>query len=130
MTHPDTSPDNPVNAMNGDEFPLPAVLTVLVGSNDRPFCTLGNLYRILGFLLKNRSVDPDDPDARGIPRAELLDDAIAVCRPEILRQHPQLADVTKTRATTDTGILAWIAEQENTFGQTVTLTALPKATTK
>lgn len=130
MTHPDTSPDNPVNAMNGDEFPLAAALTVLVGSNDRPFCTLGNLYRILGFLLKNRSVDPDDPDARGIPRAELIDTAIDVCRPEILRQHPQLADITKTRATTDTGILTWIAEQEKTFGATVALSPLPKANAK
>lgn len=130
MTHPDTSPDNPVSAMNGDEFPLPAVLTVLVGSNDRPFCTLGNLYRILGFLLKNRSVDPDDPDARGIPRAELIDTAIDVCRPEILRQRPELEAVTKTRATTDTGILTWIAEQEARFGPTVTLTALPKVGAK
>ena len=130
MTHPDTSPDNPVNAMNGDEFPLAAVLTVLVGSNDRPFCTLGNLYRILGFLLKNRSVDPDDPDARGIPRAELIDTAIDVCRPEILRQRPELEAVTKTRATTDTGILTWIADQEARFGPTVVLTPLPKATTK
>lgn len=130
MTHPDTAPDNPVNAMNQNEFPLPAVLTVLVGSNDRPFCTLGNLYRILGFLLKDRSVDPVDPDARGIPRAELIDDAIQVCRAEILRQHPHLTNVTKTRAATDTGILTWIAEQEKRFGATVTLTPLPKATAK
>lgn len=129
MTHPDTSPDNPVSAMNGDEFPLAAVLTVLHGSNDRPFCTLGNLYRILGFLLKDRSVDPDDPDARGIPRAELIDTAIAACRPEILRQHPQLAESTKTRATTDTGILTWIADQENQFGATVFLAPLPKVVT-
>ncbi|MBU8834419.1 hypothetical protein [Mycolicibacterium goodii] len=130
MTHPDTDPDNPVTAMNGDEFPLPAVLTVLVGSNDRPFCTLGNLYRILGFLLKDRSVDPDDPDARGIPRAELIDDAIEVCRSWILKQRPDLADVPKTRATTDTGILTWIADQEAKFGATVTLTPLPKAAAK
>ncbi|MBU8834447.1 hypothetical protein [Mycolicibacterium goodii] len=130
MTHPDTDPDNPVNAMNGDEFPLPAVLTVLVGSNDRPFCTLGNLYRILGFLLKDRSVDPDDPDARGIPRAELIDEAIEVCRPWIVKQRPDLAVVAKTRATTDTGILSWIAEQESRFGATVTLAPLPKGGSK
>lgn len=127
MTHPDTDPANPVNAMNGDEFPIAAVVTVLHGSNDRPFCTLGNLYRILGFLLKDRSVDPDDPDARGIPRADLIDEAIAVCRPEILRQHPQLADSKATRAGTDTGILTWLADQEQKFGATLTLTPLPKA---
>lgn len=127
MTHPDTDPQNPVNTLNGDVFPLAAVLTVLVGSNDRSFCTLGNLYRILGFLLKDRSVDPDDPAARGIPRVDLLDAAIAVCRPAILDQHPELADVTKTRATTDTGILTWIAEQETRYGATVTLTPLSKA---
>ncbi|MCV7230705.1 hypothetical protein [Mycolicibacterium komossense] len=127
MTTPDTARDNPVTGLNADVFPLAAVLTVLVGSNDRPFCTLGNLYRILGFMLQNRSVDPADPDAHGIPRAELIDDAIAVCKPEILRQHPELAAITKTRATSDTGILTWIADQETRYGLTVTLTPLPKA---
>jgi hypothetical protein len=130
MTHPDTDPKNPVNALGGDEFPLPAVLTVLHGSNDRPFCTLGNLYRILGHLLKYVSVDPDDPQAHGIPRTVHIDGGIALCRPEILRQHPELADVPKTRATTDTGILTWIADQEAKYGPTVTLTPLPKAAPK
>lgn len=127
MTHPDTDPANPVNKMQGDEFPLAAVLTVIVGSNDRPFCTLGNLYRILGFLLKDRSVDPDDPDARGIPRADHIDDAINLCRPAILEQRPDLADITATDAATDLGILNWIAELERRHGATVTLTPLPKA---
>lgn len=127
MTTPDTARDNPVNGLNGDVFPLAAVLTVLVGSNDRPFCTLGNLYRILGFMLQHRSVDPDDPGAHGIPRPDLIDDGIAVCKTEILRQHPELAPIKATRAATDTGILTWIADQETTYGPTVTLTALPKA---
>lgn len=125
MTHPDTAPDNPVNALNGDEFPLAAVLTVLVGSNDRPFCTLGNLYRILGFMRGDVPAAVSDPDAD--PPIVGIDEAITICRPEILRQHPELADVTKTRATTDTGILTWIAEQEKRFGATFTLTPLPKA---
>ena len=127
MTHPDTDPQNPVNAMQSDEFPLAAVLTVIVGSNDRPFCILGNLYRILGYLLKDRSVDPNDPDARGIPRADHIDDAINVCRPAVLAQHPNLAAITATDATTDRGILNWITELERHYGATVTLTPLPKA---
>lgn len=126
MTTPDTSPDNPVNAMQADEFPIAAVATVLVGSNDRPFCTLGNLYRILGFLLQHVSVDPDDSHAVGIPRHDLIDEAITVCRTAILAEHPELAGITDTDATTDTGILTWIANLEKRYGATITLTPIPK----
>lgn len=111
MTHPDTDKDNPVNALPRNVFPIAAVLTVTHSGNDRPFCTLGNLYRILGFMTGDvPTAGPSD-----VPGSLSIDEAVAKCRPEILRQHPQLAAITAPASRDERVILAWLDQQAEQF---------------
>lgn len=114
MTHPDTAPDNPTNTLEGDQMPTAAVLTVLLGGNDRPFCTLGNLYRIL------KTLDGE------VPLADEIDAAVERVRPALAAQFPELAAITPPGIDADEQtILAWIADVERDHGaiQTVQLPA-------
>lgn len=99
----DTDPSNPVHNLARDRFPIGAALTVAYGSDERPFTTLGNLYRILGYLTGDC---PDAPDinkaietCRGHVRAQLPDDIPPPPMPvdldadmdwlaEIMQDHP------------------------------------------
>lgn len=91
-------------------FPLGAVLTVTSGSVDRPLCSLGDLYSVLGFL------------RRDVPGADELQTAIDECRPLVLDQHPGLADVVAPPAdTADVVVLAWLADREAQFGAVLEL---------
>lgn len=104
MTSPDVLPPR--------VFPLGAVLTITAGSYERPFCTLADLYSILGWLRHD------------VPAADELADAIDDWRPVILAQHPELAAVVAPPAdASDTAVLSWLADQEAQFGAYLQLTS-------
>ncbi|WP_431231488.1 hypothetical protein ACQ856_18170 [Mycolicibacterium psychrotolerans] len=114
----DTDPDNPVNAYPPNEFPVGAALTITYGSNERPFCTLGNLYRILGWLTGE------------IPDADEINTEIERCRTHVTAQLPDvLRLVDPPPAPGDDGDntadMVWLIGITRTYGRTITLTALP-----
>jgi hypothetical protein len=47
-----------------------------------------------------------------------------VCRPEILRQHPQLADATLERELSEHQLHVWMEDQEARFGKTLPIEKL------
>lgn len=95
------------------DFPLGVVLTLAVGSHDRPFCELRDLYAVLGHMLAT------------VPGADQMDAAITACRGAVLRQHPTLAGlVAPSPAADDTTVLAWLAAQEQLHGATLPLTSM------
>jgi hypothetical protein len=59
-----------------DEYPIGAALTVAYGSNERPFCPLADLYRILGNL------------AGHVPAPADINDYIDNYRPTVLAALP------------------------------------------
>lgn len=113
----DTDPDNPVNALPAWEFPIGAALTVAYGSNERPYCTLGNLYRVLGWLTGD------------CPGADHINSEIARCRDHVAVQLPTELRVVDPPPTAldedDTAVMAWLGGIVNKYGATVALTALP-----
>lgn len=114
MTHPDTATDNPVHGYPRNLFPVGAVLTVLHGSNERPYCTLGNLYRVLGYLTGD------------VPGADSINSAIGTVRPWVRQQHPALANLQPPEdGADDATVLAWLAAVEADHGATITLDPAP-----
>lgn len=112
----DTDPDNPVNALPGNIFPIGAALTVAYGSNERPFATLGNLYRVLGWLTGD------------VPGADEINTAIRRCRDHVAIQLPTDLRVIDAPPDADAGATAdhaWLAGIVNKYGTTIPLTALP-----
>lgn len=107
----DTHPDNPVQQYANNVFPIGAALTVAYGSNERPYCTLGNLYRILGHL-DQHVPGPEDINDRIIANA----DRVRAALPDELR-------VTETppRDDNETAAIAWVASMANKYGPTVTI---------
>jgi hypothetical protein len=93
-------------------FPLGVVLTLAHGSNARLFCSLPALYDALGWMLADH------------PMSTEVDTFIERVRPAVLEQHPELADIKPTRATTDTGILKWLADLEAQHGAELALTPI------
>jgi hypothetical protein len=114
----DTDPANPVNDYDPNQFPLGAALTVAYGSTENMFCTLGNLYRILGYL---------DPDDEGVPMVEQLDAMIDRYRVHVMAALPdQMHDLTLPSVdASDTDRMAWLMALHSAFGPTVTLTPAP-----
>lgn len=96
-----------------DDFPIGAALSVALGavglsdSAPGPYCTLRDLYAILGRLLGD------------VPTVEEMPDAAEQARAALLAQHPALSEATLPENTSDTGILTWLAEQEAAFGATL-----------
>lgn len=113
----DTDPDNPVNAYPADVFPIGAALTVAFGSNERPFCTLGNLYRVVGYLTGD------------IPMADGLASAIQRCRQHVLQQLPtelRVMDPPPEPSDVDnTADMVYVGGITNKYGATIKLVALP-----
>lgn len=93
-------------------FPLGVVVTLLHGSNERLFCTLPALFDALGWMLADH------------PAADQIDEYIERVRPAVQKQHPTLAGIKPTRATTDTGILRWLADLEAKHGTEFGLTPI------
>lgn len=125
----DTDPANPVNNLPAWEFPVGAALTLAYGSNERPFCTLGNLYRIVGYLTGDvPPVDgqPADPD-RNQPYIAGLADEIERCREHVIAQLPDelRAIDPPPPGGNETADVAWLAGIVNRYGPTIALDALP-----
>lgn len=112
----DTDPENPVNALQPNVFPLGAALTIAYGSNERPLCTLGNLYRILGWLTGD------------VPAADAIDTEIDRCRWHVAQQLPDALrafDPPPAPLDDPAADHVWLANVVNKYGTTITLTALP-----
>lgn len=108
----DTDPNNPVRGYAHNQFPIGAALTVAYGGNDRPFCTLGNMYRILAYL-----------DGQ-VPGPYDLDTVIAKHRDHVLRALPdelRALDVPPADTDNEAADLAWITGIANRYGPTITL---------
>lgn len=107
----DTDPENPVNDYPADVFPIGAALTVAYGSNERMFCTLGNLYRILGYLTGE------------VPLANAINSTIASCRDHVATQLPTELRVVDPPPGSDdeTAVIAWLSGIVNKYGPTITL---------
>lgn len=129
----DTDPQNPVNALPAWEFPIGAALTVAYGSNERPFCTLGNLYRIIGYLtgdvppIDGQPANPDgNPPQPHIPG---LNEVIVTCREHVAKQLPTELRVVDRPPEggheDDVALMAWLAGIVNKYGATIALTAMP-----
>jgi hypothetical protein len=115
----DTDPANPVNAYDADRFPLGAAITVAYGSTTNMFCTLGNLYRILGYL--------DGPGGEGVPLNDQLDAMIDRYRTHVRAQLPGDIDarIMPPSDANDTERLLWLSAMHTAYGETITLTPAP-----
>lgn len=112
----DTHPDNPVNGLNANMFPIGAALTVAYGSDTRFFATLGNVYRVLGYLLGD------------VPAADGIGAAIERCRYWVTNQLPtelRTIDPPPADSDNDTADIAWLTNVTNRYGETIALTAMP-----
>lgn len=94
-------------------FPLGAVLTITCGSADRIFCTYGEILHILGFMLSDV---PSPADTQAY---------IDAARPAVLAEHPELGVIrAPSVGAPDAVVLAWLHQQEQNHGATMTLTPL------
>lgn len=86
-------------------FTAGQVMTVLVGSSDRLFCTWGQLLDVLGWLLQD------------VPMADEVDAAIEEARPSVQTQHPALVAYTAPPVgASDSHVLEWLAAIELDHG--------------
>lgn len=98
------------------DFPIGVVVTLTVGTADRIFCTLAELYDALGYMLAD------------LPMSDQIDEFLDRARPSVAQQHPALADVKPPRrGSSDTTILKWLADLEAQHGTQLSLTPV-KAT--
>lgn len=87
------------------KFSAGQVMTVLVGSADRVFCSWGALLDVLGWLLQD------------VPLADRIGEAIERARDGVQRQHPDLvAEQAPPAGASDSAVLQWLAEIEERFG--------------
>ncbi|ALA06706.1 hypothetical protein SEA_GRAVAILLIA_60 [Mycobacterium phage Gravaillia] len=112
---PDTADDNPVNTFPPNVFPLGAAVTVAYGSNERPFCTLGNLYRILGYLTGE------------VPGADDINSVIAECRHHVTHQLPtdMRTENPPPPPGDDVADIHWLGTVIGKYGPRIALTAMP-----
>jgi len=94
--------------MASKEFSLGAVLSVTTGVL---LCSMDEVCRILDFMTGGSLF------THQLPRAA------DVCKPAILKQHPQLADVD-TAGVGNGNWLAFLAEQEEKFGKSLLIEPL------
>lgn len=97
-----------------NEFPIGAALTVAYGSNERPFCNLADLYRILGAFTGQ------------IPAPHAINDTIAECRDKVLKQLPdelRAIDPPPADAGNEAADVAWVAGIKSRYGPTIRLDA-------
>lgn len=94
-----------MTAPQARSFSAGQVMTVLVGSSERPFCTWGQLLDVLGWLLQD------------VPLADRVDAAIERARDGAARQHPDLVAYTAPPAgASDAHLLGWLADIEERHG--------------
>lgn len=111
----DTDPNNPVNDYRADMFPLGAAITIAYGSTTNMFTTLGNLYRILGYL------NHDERDS-GVPCVEDIDWMIDRYREYVRGQLPITEAAMPPPNASDDTRLAFLTDMTTQYGPTVTLT--------
>lgn len=112
----DTDPDNPVNALPENMFPIGAALTIVYGGPDRYFATLGNVYRVLGYLTGE------------VPLADDIPDAMQRCRYHVENQLPtdmRIIDPPPIDTGDNIADIAWIGGIVNKYGPYIRLVALP-----
>lgn len=132
----DTDLSNPVNHYRADVFPVGAALTVAYGSTSNMWCTLGNLYRILGYLNQYEADDGVPVITRGVSldaqgrevedNVATIDDVIAAHRDYVRGELdgygiPAVPD----DADTDDEKLAWLAALATDHGITTVTLATP-----
>lgn len=87
------------------KFTVGQVMTVLVGGDDRVFCSWGELLDVLGHVLQD------------VPLADEVAAAIDAARPHVQVQHPALlAFVAPPVGASDAHVLAWLADIEERHG--------------
>lgn len=94
-----------------ESFPLADILTVTTGrllSHDH---TAG-AYKILNYLTG------DNLYTHQLPRA------VDACRPALIEQHPHLVGVEPPKDVAVPELLAWLAEQEQRYGDSVPVTPI------
>lgn len=110
----DTHPDNPVSSYPPEVHPIGAVLTIIFGGTEHMYCTLGQLYRALGWLTGD------------VPLGDAIDDAIAAVRGHVRDEHRILAVMAPPPDNADdTEKLLWLASATIDYGPTVILTPHP-----
>lgn len=97
-------------------FTLGAILSVTTGTLLAP--SLGEVHELLDYMTG------DTLWTHQLPRAN------AECRPELLRQHPQLADLTVPDLASPQDYLDWVATQATRFGESLEVFPTPKNHTR
>jgi hypothetical protein len=97
-------------------FPLGDVLNIATGNL---ITNVGAIYDVLNYMTG------DDLMTHALPRA------METCQPNILAQHPQLADVSLPAKPdghkwTSESVAEWLKEQEAQYGVELTITPLTK----
>lgn len=95
-------------------FHLGDILTVTIGGRLVSPNGIGGVYTILGFMTDS------SPMTHQLPR--LVDE----CRPSLMAQHPDLAQVQPPDEFDDEAhVLSWLHEQVDRFGETRMVAPLP-----
>lgn len=121
----DTTEGNPVNDYPANVFPLGAAITIAYGTPDNIFCTLGNLYRIIGYLTGDLPAIDGDPNAD--PPIPSLADEWARCSEHVAAQLP--TGLAAAQTVDPEGKMAWLTNAMAAHGDTVDLTPMPEAAT-
>lgn len=98
--------------MNTKSFDLGDVLSITTGCLLSP-SGMGGIYKILNYMTG------DNLYTHQLMRAE------AECRPELLRQHPALADVKTPALSGQTEVETWVAAMAKIHGETLPVQPLP-----
>lgn len=93
-----------MTAPTARKFTVGQVMTVLVGSAERVFCSWGEVLDVLGWLLQD------------VPLVDEVDAAIEEARPSVARQHPDLVYTAPPAKASDSHVLAWLADIEAAHG--------------
>lgn len=105
-------------------WPLADVLSITTGrllSRRRP--PIDGVCELLTYMTGERTMFGDQLEAFTVKRtAERAE-------PELLRQHPWLADTQPEGITERTALYAWLVEQERIHGESIRIAPLPRAAT-
>ena len=95
-------------------FAIGPVVTVLHGSDTRPFCTLEQLYDILGYLHSD------------VPGSGEIDTYIEAARPYLAGEHPGLAaEPVPPVDASEKAVFDWLIGLGDKYGTPLPVTPLP-----
>lgn len=102
-------------------FPLADALSITTGrllSRRRP--PIDGVCELLTYMTGDQTRFGDQLEAFTVKRTT------AVAHPELLRQHPWLADAQPDGITERAALYAWLVEQERIHGESIRIAPLPK----